>query len=142
MDIIFFKNNKDHISVSDLKKNGYILKSEIDITNFEVKSKWQDIMRNKGLTIDKLAKLAGIDRRILYMSVNRKTKLSIDYAYRISVVLGCNIDDLFTIDGDFYRQCFIGKNPVIFDFDKSMLDVCKEIKSKNYDYVLKKIEKY
>ena len=52
-------------------------------------------MMNKGLTIYKLAKLAAIDRRILYMSVNRKKKLSIDYAYPISVVLGCNIDDLF-----------------------------------------------
>ena len=99
-------------------------------------------MMNKGLTIYKLAKLAGIDRRILYMSVNRKTKLSIDCAYRISVVLGCNIDDLFTIDCDFYRQCFIGNNPVIFDVGKSVLDIYKKTNSKNYDYILRKIEKY
>ena len=140
MDIIFFKNNKNYISISDLKKNGYVLKS--DVENFEIKSKWQQLMMNKGLTIYKLAKLAGIDRRILYMSVNRKTKLSIDCAYRISVVLGCNIDDLFTIDGDFYRQCFIGNNPVIFDIGKSVLDIYKKTNSKNYDYVLRKIEKY
>lgn len=81
-------------SLEELKKKGLYIIDEDEIT---VENHIMKILKEKGLLVSDLAKLTGISRQNINAVVKYKMKPGVDFAIKVSYVLGIPVEELFTL---------------------------------------------
>lgn len=85
---------------SELRDMGlsFLREPQIKNSNFEKK------MKEKGIGYRDLAKLTGTTRQAIHYTINKNGATSIDNALKWAYVLGCSVDDLFSLTDDAWYE--------------------------------------
>ncbi|WP_180953936.1 helix-turn-helix transcriptional regulator [Bacillus sp. M6-12] len=81
-------------SLAELKQKGLCIIDEDETT---VENHIMTILKEKGLLVSDLAKLTGISRQNINAVVKNKMKPGVDFALKVSHVLGISVEELFTL---------------------------------------------
>lgn len=81
-------------SLAELKQKGLCIIDEDEAT---VENHIMTILKEKGLLVSDLAKLTGISRQNINAVVKNKMKPGVDFALKVSHVLGIFVEELFTL---------------------------------------------
>jgi DNA-binding XRE family transcriptional regulator len=81
-------------SLAELKEKGLCIIEEDETT---VENHIMHILQEKGLLVSDLAKLTGISRQNINAVVKNKMKPGVDFALKVSHVLGISVEELFTL---------------------------------------------
>ncbi|WCK57723.1 helix-turn-helix transcriptional regulator (plasmid) [Aneurinibacillus sp. Ricciae_BoGa-3] len=81
-------------SLEELKQRGLYIIDEDEVT---VENHIMEKLQEKGLLVSDLAKLTGLSRQNINAVVKNKMKPGVDFALKVSYVLGLTVEELFTL---------------------------------------------
>lgn len=101
-------------SVDEMHRLGFYLSSEIPKPN--IHQNWARISQEAGYSIPELARLTGLRRQSIYAALANNTQLSLESAFRISLILGISMEEAFQVDKDtLFRPCVLGGSYIYID---------------------------
>lgn len=122
-------------SLDEMHNQGYYMESEI--SGAEIEQKWIMEMKRQDMSIPELAEKAGLHRQSLYAAAKGDCQLSLESAFRLSLVMGKPVDELFHINSVF-SKCFFGGKPL--RIDPQTLQLVPEAAAGNGQALYKRID--
>ncbi|MBP1308742.1 transcriptional regulator with XRE-family HTH domain [Paenibacillus sp. 1182] len=133
-------------NLSELKENDlYIIENDTDVVEVFI----PQLLNEKGLLISELAKLTGTSRQYITSVIRNKMRPGIDFALKVSFVLGEPIENIFKLTENYWFTPvkLAGDSPVYIDlFHMQLIDSAEKrrrIQEDKFEYFNKTTkEKY
>jgi DNA-binding XRE family transcriptional regulator len=123
--------------LEELRERGLCIIDEDEIT---VENRILKILKEKELLLSDLAKLTGIPRQNISAVVKKKMKPGIDFALKVSYVLGIPVEEVFSLTEDAWVRPYKHKDTTLYldIVNMEIIDNVRKrelIKENGYEYV-------